>query len=88
MFRIIIFALSLWVTASLAHARQSLALDTGNTEIRLVSSHDTVAPGQSFTVALKMQFDGDWYTYWRNAGDSAAGLRQKSKRSVRLYPMR
>ena len=70
MFRILIISLCFWLTASFAHARQSLPLDTGNTEIMLISSHDTVAPGDSFTVALRMKFDGNWYTYWRNAGDS------------------
>ena len=70
MFRILSIALMFWLTTGLAHARQSLPLDTGNTEIMLVSDHDTVAPGQSFTVALQMTFDGSWYTYWRNAGDS------------------
>ena len=70
MFRILIISLCFWLTASFANARQSLPLDTGNTEIMLISSHDTVAPGDSFTVALRMKFDGSWYTYWRNAGDS------------------
>lgn len=70
MFRILILSLCFWLTASFVHARQSLPLDTGNTEIMLISSHDTVAPGDSFTVALRMKFDGNWYTYWRNAGDS------------------
>ena len=70
MFRILILAFAVWLTASFAQARQSLPLDTGNTEIMLVSGADTVTPGQSFTIALKMKFDGDWYTYWRNAGDS------------------
>ena len=74
MFRILLLTLSLWLTASFAQARQSLPLDTGHTEIMLVSGHDTVEPGQSFTVALRMTFEGDWYTYWRNAGDSGEAV--------------
>ena len=70
MFRFFIFALSIWLTAGIAHALQSLPLDTGRTEISLVSDHNIAAPGQSFTVALRMEFEGNWYTYWRNAGDS------------------
>jgi len=70
MFRSLILALMFCLIAGLAQARQSLPLDTGNTEIMLISDHDTVRPGQSFTVALRMKFDGNWYTYWRNAGDS------------------
>lgn len=77
MFRILILTLSFWLTACFAQARESLPLDTGNTEISLISGHDTVQPGQSFTVALRMTFDGDWYTYWRNAGDSGEGVTLK-----------
>ena len=70
MFRILIISLLMWLTCGFAQARQSLPLDTGNTEIMLLSDVDTAAPGESFTVALRMKFDGNWYTYWRNAGDS------------------
>ena len=70
MFRILIISLLMWLTCSFAQARQSLPLDTGNTEIMLISDVDTAAPGASFTVALRMKFDGNWYTYWRNAGYS------------------
>ena len=58
-----------------AHARESLPLDTGYTEISLVSGQDTVTPGERFTVAFKMKFEGNWYTYWRNAGDSGEPVR-------------
>lgn len=74
MFRILILTLCFWLTASFAHARQSLPLDTGHTEIMLISSHDTVAPGESFTVAFRMKFEGNWYTYWQNAGDSGEAV--------------
>ncbi len=75
MFRILSFILCIWLTAGLAQARESLPLDTGYTEISLVSGHDTAAPGESFTLALKMKFEGNWYTYWRNAGDSGEAVR-------------
>jgi len=75
MFRFLILTLIFWLTAEVAHARQSLPVDTGNTEITLISEHDTVMPGQSFTVALRMKFDGNWYTYWRNAGDSGEAVK-------------
>ena len=70
MFRIFILILSFWLTASFAQARESLPLKTGNTEIQLISKQDTAAPESSFTVALRMTFKGNWYTYWQNAGDS------------------
>ncbi len=75
MLRWIIITLSLWMMAVPAMARQSLPLDTGYAKISLVSDHDTVAPGQSFTVALRLEFDENWYTYWRNAGDSGEAVR-------------
>ena len=74
MFRISILALCFWLTACFAHARQSLPVDTGNTEIMLVSGHETTPPGSKFTVALRMEFEGNWYTYWRNAGDSGEAV--------------
>ncbi len=70
MLRTILLTLALWMMAFPSLARQSVPLDTGNTVISLMSDHDTVMPGQSFTVALQMKFDDQWYTYWRNAGDS------------------
>ena len=70
MFRVVLLILSFWLTAGFAQARESLPVKTGNTEISLISDHDTIAPGGSFTVALRMKFKGNWYTYWQNAGDS------------------
>ena len=74
MFRVFFIALTFWLTACFAHARQSVPIDTGVTELTLISDHDTVTPGQSFTVALRMEFEGNWYTYWRNAGDSGEAV--------------
>ena len=51
-----------------------MPLDTGRTEISLVSGHDSIEPGTRFTVALRMEFEGNWYTYWRNAGDSGEAV--------------
>ncbi|MFI5335761.1 MAG: protein-disulfide reductase DsbD family protein [Opitutales bacterium] len=34
----------------------------------LVSAVDSIQPGQSFRVALKMQHDEHWHTYWINPG--------------------
>ncbi|WP_409432847.1 protein-disulfide reductase DsbD family protein [Litorimonas sp. RW-G-Af-16] len=53
-----------------ALARQSLPLDTGRVTASLISDHDTVAPGQSFYIALRTELDDHWHTYWRNPGDS------------------
>ena len=41
-----------------------------NVTARLVSEVSTVAPGQSFWVALDLEIRDGWHTYWRNPGDS------------------
>jgi thiol:disulfide interchange protein DsbD len=75
MIRALLLTILLWLSAGLAQARESLPVDTGVTELSLVSDFDTVAPGQSLTVLLRMQLEGDWYTYWRNPGDSGEPVR-------------
>ena len=37
-------------------------------EVDLVSSVASIDPGKPFTVALRMQHDPHWHTYWVNAG--------------------
>jgi len=41
-------------------------------EAQLVSEVEWIQPGQPFWVALRLQMDEGWHTYWRNPGD--AGL--------------
>lgn len=43
---------------------------TEHVKARLVSGHATVAPGQTFTVALEQNIQPHWHTYWLNPGDS------------------
>jgi thiol:disulfide interchange protein DsbD len=43
---------------------------TDNVKARLVSEVTSVAPGQSFWVALDLDIRDGWHTYWRNPGDS------------------
>src|SRR6202171_540757 len=43
---------------------------TDNVKARLVSEVSTIAPGQSFWVALELNIRDGWHTYWRNPGDS------------------
>lgn len=64
-------AFLVWLfAASNAFATTSLPVDTGRVEASLLSSHYTVAPGQTFQIALKTTLDDEWHTYWRNPGDS------------------
>lgn len=39
-------------------------------EAVLISEFDHVVPGSPFTLALKMQMDPGWHSYWQNPGDS------------------
>jgi len=52
-----------------ADAGPSVAATT-NVTARLVSDVRSVAPGQSFSVALVLDIRDGWHTYWRNPGDS------------------
>ena len=36
----------------------------------LISEVQTVQPGDSFLVALRLEMDEHWHTYWKNPGDS------------------
>jgi thiol:disulfide interchange protein DsbD len=41
-----------------------------NSEATLVAETVSVQPGVPFTVALRLQMDAHWHSYWRNPGDS------------------
>jgi thiol:disulfide interchange protein/DsbC/DsbD-like thiol-disulfide interchange protein len=43
---------------------------TDNVKAHLVSEVGSIAPGQSFWVALELDIRDGWHTYWRNPGDS------------------
>jgi DsbC/DsbD-like thiol-disulfide interchange protein len=38
--------------------------------VQLVSEHETVAPGQRFSVAIHFALEPGWHLYWINPGDS------------------
>lgn len=64
-------SLVLFLTACFSvHAAESESVDTGKVVASLVSSHDSVAPGQTIHVALRTILDPGWHTYWVNPGDS------------------
>lgn len=68
--RALILSAFIWLMALPAMASQSVPVDTGKVTASLVSSHDSVAPGQEFYIALRTVLDEKWHTYWRNPGDS------------------
>lgn len=49
---------------------ESAVVNTDHLRTQLLSSLETVAPGQAFWVALRMQHAPAWHSYWRVAGDS------------------
>jgi thiol:disulfide interchange protein/DsbC/DsbD-like thiol-disulfide interchange protein len=64
-----------WLLGLLLASPAALSLSgntvaTDNVKARLVSEVRTVAPGQSFWVALEFNIRDGWHTYWRNPGDS------------------
>lgn len=57
-------------TAQSPVAESEAAIATEHTRATLLSEHRAVAPGSSFWVALKLEIDPGWHTYWKNPGDS------------------
>lgn len=46
----------------------AIPVRNGAVEAELISAVTSIQPGQPFTVALRMQHDPHWHTYWKNAG--------------------
>ncbi len=41
-----------------------------HSEATLLSAVSSMAPGEAFPVALRLQMDDGWHSYWKNPGDS------------------
>lgn len=65
-------ALLLTILAGMVSPVVAQPVRTGHAEAELVSRAVSVAPGDSFRVALRLQPENGWYVYWSNPGD--AGL--------------
>ena len=39
-------------------------------DVELVSATNSVEPGGTLTLALRLKADEHWHTYWKNPGDS------------------
>jgi len=57
--------LLLWQIAAFANP-----VNTGHTQVQLISESPTVQVGHPLWLALKIELEEHWYTYWRNPGDS------------------
>ena len=70
------FLLSLFLISNLVIAQDDVRIgrselvDAPNMQVELLSSAQSVAPGDTFTLALRMLPDADWHFYWENPGDT------------------
>lgn len=64
------FIIALLFCSQVAASAQSVR--DAHVEAELVCEHAAIAPGEPFWVAIRLQMDPGWHTYWRNPGD--AGL--------------
>ena len=62
------FSLTLLVAASGILAAQPVK--GRYVEAELISETETIPPGATFAVALRLRMDEHWHTYWRNPGDA------------------
>src|ERR1700736_3625769 len=62
--------LGLFLASPAAFPLSGNVVATDNVKAHLVSEVSSIAPGQSFWVALEFNIRDGWHTYWRNAGDS------------------
>lgn len=44
--------------------------ESEHVDAELVSEVESIQPGQPFWVALRMEMEPEWHTYWKNAGDA------------------
>ena len=45
-------------------------LNNRNLEARLISEFSTISPGHLYTLAVQLEPEENWHTYWVNPGDS------------------
>jgi DsbC/DsbD-like thiol-disulfide interchange protein len=64
-FQILIAAISL-----VAAATHPPTVRTAHARTSLIATVSSIAPGDSFTVALRIQPDSGWHVYWSNPGDA------------------
>lgn len=56
-------------------AAESPEVEAPHIKARLVTSVDSVRPGQAFLAALVLEPDPHWHTYWENPGDTGLKTR-------------
>ncbi|HEX3808157.1 MAG TPA: protein-disulfide reductase DsbD domain-containing protein [Rhizomicrobium sp.] len=66
------FALALLLAFAATTAQADIIGTTPKVQARLIAQSDSIAPGQTVTVALEQVITPGWHTYWVNPGE--AGL--------------
>jgi len=56
------------IALSFAGAPEAVAARAGHVKASLVAADTSVQPGKSITVAIRLQHDAKWHTYWKNPG--------------------
>jgi thiol:disulfide interchange protein DsbD len=46
------------------------ATNASHVAVSLISARSTIAPGETFYVAIEQEIAPNWHTYWRNPGDT------------------
>ncbi len=85
-FRVFLGAfLWIWAFVSIAAAQVSPAQSPG-VEIRPFADHKAIQPGVEFDLALQVQIEKNWHTYWKNNGDTgmAPSVRWKAPEGFRF----
>lgn len=67
----LVLALALATQAALCPASLAAQSDTSpNSSAQLIPEVRSIQPGAPFTVAIRIEMDPGWHSYWKNAGDS------------------
>ncbi len=68
--KILAVTLGMSAPVALAQVLGPAMIATEHTRATLLSEQQAARPGTSFWVALKLEIDPGWHTYWKNPGDS------------------
>ncbi len=63
-----LLGLNTWLYTSLAQADEPSFHEGVGVRLELISEYEKVAPGQTFTVGLKLNHKDGYHTYWRSSG--------------------
>ena len=68
--RLALFACAAALALASAVVARAAPVRTEHVEAEIVADQAAVAPGSTFTAALRLRIAPGWHTYWRNPGDS------------------